>query len=30
MTIIMICVYVICVQYDELKIRERDNNKYNQ
>ncbi len=28
--IIMICVYVICVQYEALKIRERDKNKYNQ
>jgi hypothetical protein len=25
-----ICAYVIYVQYDELKIREHDKNKYNQ
>ena len=27
---LVICAYVIYVQYDELKIRERDKNKYNQ
>ena len=28
--IVAVCVYIIYVQYDELQIRERDENKYNQ